>query len=173
MFIDALLLVVLAISVVTDLRSRKIYNKVIFPGFVAALCLQTVLDGWNGLSEAVLGSITGLGLLLIPYLLGGMGAGDVKLLALVGAFKGPEFVFYAFLLTAMLGGLMALGILFFRSGALRRLYWLLCAMQGYRSGVRMSLVMDREAMTSTYPYGVAIAGGALLSLWFIEWGCWI
>ncbi|WP_156290351.1 A24 family peptidase [Oceanobacillus salinisoli] len=161
--LNGLLLLVLAISVVTDLRSRKIYNKVIFPSLLLAFLLHGIFDGWSGLLSSFLGFLTGLGILLIPYLMGGMGAGDVKLLALVGAIKGASFVFMASIYMALIGGLIGVIILLFRKGFFHRIKSIIFSISSIRYGIKVPLGLDKEALQTTYPYGVAIAGGAVMA----------
>ncbi|MCZ8521586.1 MULTISPECIES: A24 family peptidase [Paenibacillus] len=175
MLTDAVLLAVLAVCVVTDIRSRRIYNLVIAPGLLAALALQTVLGGWGGLMEALMGFAAGLGILLIPYLLGGIGAGDVKLLALVGAFKGTAFVLTASLYMALAGGVMALLVLLLRKGAKMRLQRVYAALCSLRAGVMPSAGALRTSASEGgapvyFPYGPAIAGGCLLCYAARGWG---
>ncbi|WP_018923519.1 A24 family peptidase [Salsuginibacillus kocurii] len=167
MFIDIVLLLLLAICVVTDVRNRKIYNKVVYPGLLFAFIFHTIQAGWEGISHSFLGFLLGFGLLLIPYLMGGMGAGDVKLLAMVGAFKGAAFVFYTFIYMAIIGAVIALAIILFRRGFLKSLIYKFSSM---KSGVKYSAGLSKQSLSATYPYGVAIAGGAMISL-FAE-GVW-
>ena len=101
----------------TDLRWRRLPNWLTLGGALAALLLQLALRGPAGGLDSLLGWGLGVLLLFIPFALRGMGAGDVKLLAAVGASRGPAFVFVAFLLIALLGGLLSLGIMV-RSGTL-------------------------------------------------------
>ena len=79
-----------------DWRSRRIPNYLTFGGALAGVAFQTAVFGWPGLAQALLGLFLGLGLLLLPYVLGGMGAGDVKALAALGAWLGPMGVFSVF-----------------------------------------------------------------------------
>lgn len=167
---DAAMLAVLTISVVTDLKSRKIYNKVIYPGFVAAFTLHLGLAGWAGLGAALAGSAVGLSLLLIPYLLGGMGAGDVKLLSLVGAFKGTAFVLFAAAYMAVLGAVMALAVLLLRPGAGQWIKSILYYLYGLRYGIKVPMDFSANRLTAAYPYGVAIAGGAVIGM--LQKGWW-
>jgi len=88
------------ITLWTDGRQHKIYNKVLLPFFLVALLIQPI----SGLEGAALGFL----FLLLPYLLGGIGAGDVKLLAVYGALLGPHLIITAFLYGAILGGVIAL-----------------------------------------------------------------
>lgn len=166
MLVDFLLIALIVICVITDLRERKIYNKVLFPCLLAGLVLNSITDGISGLGFALLGTAVGFSILLIPYLLGGMGAGDVKLLAVVGGLKGAVFVLTAAVYMALAGGIMALLILFFRKGAIHRLNQIGMFLGGLRSGMKIPLGLDKEALNTTYPYGVAIAIGALAAIVF-------
>jgi prepilin peptidase CpaA len=170
LLINSLLITILVICLFTDLKNRKIYNKVIFPGLVFAMVLNGLSGGWVGLLNSIEGFFIGLGILLIPYLMGGMGAGDVKLLGLVGALKGTVFVLYTSIYMALIGGLIALGILLFRKGLYQRLRSIFYYMIGKRYGLKIPLVFSTGVMKTTYPYGVAIAGGAFLSLFITGWG---
>ncbi|UTR12327.1 prepilin peptidase [Evansella sp. LMS18] len=164
MLLNILLFTVLVICIITDLKSRKIYNKVIFPSLLLAFLLNGILEGWSGFSGSLLGFITGLGILLIPYLMGGMGAGDVKLLALVGAVKGASFVFATAILMAVIGAAIGLGIILFRKGFFQRLKALVFAICGMRYGMKLTDTIDNESLKKTFPYGVAIAGGAFTAI---------
>ncbi|MDQ0256987.1 prepilin peptidase CpaA [Evansella vedderi] len=168
MFLNLLLITVLIICIVTDLKSRKIYNKVIFPALLLALLLNTVEFGLAGLGSSVVGFFVGLGILIIPYLMGGMGAGDVKLLALVGAIKGVSFVLITAVYMAIIGGGIGLCILLFRKGFLYRIRTFLFSLITLRlkTGIKPSLGLDNNTLKKTYPYAVAIAGGAFMAfLW--------
>jgi prepilin peptidase CpaA len=87
MFIGGSLLCA-GVGSVTDLRERRIPNLVTGPAIVAGLMLHTICGGWRGVGDSALaGGIAG-GIFLIFYLAGGMGAGDVKLMAAVGCIAG-------------------------------------------------------------------------------------
>lgn len=168
MWANVILLTIIGICVVTDLKDRIIYNKVIFPSLLAAFGLHAVLEGWAGLGQSLLGFVVGLSILLIPYLLGGMGAGDVKLLALVGALKGTWFVLSASVYMALFGALMAVAVILFQTGFRRRVQFIMYVLVGMRCGMK---IQWKEHFTSgTYPYGVAIAGGSALCLGLKGWG---
>jgi len=162
-----LLLMVLIICTITDLKKRKIYNNVLFPGILAAIAIHTVLDGWHGIAAALLGLLAGLAILLIPYLLGGIGAGDVKLLAFVGAAEGARFVLQASLYMAILGAIMAAGVLLLRPKGREHLKRAIFAVAG---GLRGGSFPETRTTPGTdiYPYGPAIAGGAALCLFALS-----
>ena len=165
--VNSFLIVILVICVVTDLRERKIYNKIIFPSLLVAFIANFAIAGWAGIMSALLGFIVGLLVLFIPYYFGGIGAGDVKLLALIGALKGASFVFYTAIYMALIGAVIALAIIFFKRGWAKKMVYYL---YGRRHGMPMEFMKDKSALTATYPYGVAIALGASIVLTFGELG---
>jgi prepilin peptidase CpaA len=106
-FLILLLLSILSISAIIDFRAQKIPNMITFPSMIIALLYHLLTHGIDGLIFSASGLATGIGLLIIPYILGGTGAGDVKLIGAVGAILGSKSVFAAFLLTALVGGVYA------------------------------------------------------------------
>lgn len=163
--INLFLLSILTICVVTDVRSRKIYNKVIFPSLIFAVAVNVFMYGLSGITTTVIGFSLGIAILFIPFYLGGMGAGDVKLLAFIGALKGTSFVFTTAIYMALVGGVIALAILLFRKGWAKNTYYYLV---GKKFGVSIPLTFDKQALKATYPYGVAISLGAVFALVFQE-----
>lgn len=106
-----LLLVLLAIATCDDLLERRIPNVVVVWGIVLALGIGGMSAGHAGFLTSLGGLLLG-GLLLLPfYLLGGMGAGDVKLMAMSGAFLGPAATLLAVLVTLAAGFVLALSVL--------------------------------------------------------------
>jgi prepilin peptidase CpaA len=94
--INALLSLVLVICFVTDWRQGKIFNKVTFPAMLAGILLNGAFGGANGFKWALVGWAVGMGIQWVPFMLGFAKAGDVKLLAAVGALKGPAFCIFGF-----------------------------------------------------------------------------
>jgi prepilin peptidase CpaA len=171
MLLDIILFSVLAICLVTDLEERKIYNKVIFPSLLVTIALQFAYGGLAGLKLSLLGFIIGLIILIIPFLLGGMGAGDVKLLALIGAVKGSTFVLNTAIYMALLGGAIALLVIIFQKQTISLIKILFFWIVSLFSGVKYKLEFPTSFFSKKYPYGVAIVGGALICLLFK--GAWI
>jgi len=98
---------VLFTAVLTDVRSQKIPNWLIFPAAFCVLAYHCATAGISGFLFSLGGMAAGTALLIIPYLLGGMGAGDAKLLGVVGGALGTKGVFYTFILSAIVGGIYA------------------------------------------------------------------
>ena len=102
---------ILTAAAAIDLRTQRIPNFLTLPSILIALVYYLMSDGTSGLLFSLAGLAAGIGLLLFPYLLGGMGAGDAKLMGAVGAMVGAQGVFISFLLTAVVGGIYALMLL--------------------------------------------------------------
>lgn len=166
LIIDIALGCVILISLYTDLKEKKIYNKVILSGLVAALLLHILLQGWPaGILFVVGGFLVGTALLFLPFAAGGLGAGDVKLLAVVGALKGIEFVFAVFLVSALWGGLFALILLIKQKrtfSALKNIFYsfYVFLFSGFKIN---SLPSYRESSPSfSIPYAPAVAAGVII-----------
>jgi prepilin peptidase CpaA len=101
-------LVLAAIACAIDVRTRRIPNVLTFGAAACALVFHLAVGGAGGLADALLGWLVGTALLLAPYALGGMGAGDVKLLGAVGAWLGPGDAFWAAMYTGIAGGALGL-----------------------------------------------------------------
>jgi prepilin peptidase CpaA len=101
-------LIVLAVATFTDLRFRRIPNWLVLPFLLAGIAVSGWLYGWHGIGQSFEG--LGLGVLIYGFLfwVGGMGAGDVKLCAAIGAWIGPGQLFIALVLTGIVGGIMVL-----------------------------------------------------------------
>jgi prepilin peptidase CpaA len=111
--IIGLLLSLLFVAAWHDIRSRRIPNTLVLPGAIAGLLLNAMLPhemGGLGIFDSLAGLGLGLVLLLPPYLLRAMGAGDVKLMAMTGAFLGVKGVVGAFMYILLAGGLLALAM---------------------------------------------------------------
>lgn len=138
----------LAGSLLFDFRERRIPNFLTFPALLAGFVLRGLLYGWPGLSESFLGFGLGLVILFPLFALNKFGAGDVKLLAAIGALRGLSFIWRAGLLGAVAGGVLAMGTLAYH----REL--------GFAS---LGLVTGTYRSQRTYPYSPAIALGVLLA----------
>ena len=138
-------LAVLGVATFTDLRSRRIPNWLVLPFLVLGFAVSAWMHGWHGFLPSLEGA--GLGLLIygVLFFMGGMGAGDVKLCAAIGAWIGPVQLLYALFLTAMAGGLMVLG-------------WAV-----YKGFFKDLLTGAGAHLKRKMPYAPAIAVGTLMS----------
>lgn len=157
---------VLAICSVTDLKDMRIPNIITFPAMILALAYHGMTNGLDGLAFSALGLAVGLGVMLVPFLMGLMGAGDAKLMAAAGAFLGPYMVLDAFLATSIIGGLYAVFVLAFRRDYLRRVFGALWnSLVFFMAFKRFNYVrQDNGAALPRLCYGVAIALGTVTAM---------
>jgi len=186
----AALCVLLLAAAWSDLRRRRIPNAVVFPGALLAVLLHAlspagegipdVMAGGLGAWQSMLGMLYGLLALLPLYAARSMGAGDVKLMAMVGAFVGPQQIWSVLFATALAGGVLAVavalrrGVLLQALDNVRRLFGrLLARLAAHRArrdaGARGAVPAPASSgagasSTVRLPYAVAIAGGSIAYL---------
>jgi prepilin peptidase CpaA len=131
---------------VEDIAWRRISNWIPVAALICGLGWHVAASGWRGAFTAVLGAGAGFGVFLAFYILGGMGGGDIKLMAGLGSLLGPGRLLEAALWTGAAGGLMALGYL------------------GVQALRRKPAGNPAVRETASIPYAPAIAIGAWLSL---------
>lgn len=150
-------LAIAAVAVYTDTKRGIIPNRLTFPALVLGIGLHATLGGLDGAKFAASGAALGLALFLLPFLVGNMGAGDVKLLAALGAFVGPVLIVSTFFLSVFLGGVIALFLLV-RNAGLNGMK--LSAMTGW-SGL---LSLSEGGTRMGFPFASAIFFGLFASL---------
>jgi prepilin peptidase CpaA len=108
---SAVVLTAALAAAVTDVWKFKVYNALTLPLLLSGLLYHGFTGGLHGLSLSVIGMLCGFGVLFLFYLLGGYGGGDVKLLAAIGAWLGPELTLYVFVAASLVAGAYALGLI--------------------------------------------------------------
>jgi prepilin peptidase CpaA len=167
----------LLVASISDVRARRIPNWVVGGGMVCGLVLQVLAPagsglfsfwwGGIGLGWSLLGMLTGLALFLPLYVLRILGAGDVKLLAMVGVWLGPQLLLGATLLTLLIGGVLAVAMML-ASGSVRNVLstvrlLLTTFMVGAHAGKLTS--MDLAVPSGVrLPYALAIGLGTLAQI---------
>jgi len=111
---NIILITLLILSAYFDLTQKKIPNFITFPVILWGLLTYTVFQGFEGLKFSGLGFLVGLAIFLIPFILGGMGGGDVKLMAAIGALKGWEFTLYTAIYAGLVGGIIVIIYLIYK-----------------------------------------------------------
>ena len=162
----AVVAVVIA-AVVFDLTNRRIPNALTIGAAVVAVAMHAAMSGWSGLFLAAAGWAVGAALFFPLFALGGMGAGDVKLLAAIGAWLGPAGALWTGLYGAVAGGIMALIVAVSRgyaSTAMKNLgnllrVWSIAGVQPVEG-----LTLQNTA-SPRLPYALPLAAGALVTLW--------
>jgi prepilin peptidase CpaA len=160
--------VFLLLICISDTLYTKIPNLLTCSVAVVGFIFNFSQSGLPGLAFSVLGLALGLGLFLWPFLAGGMGAGDVKALAGLGALLGPGAIFQVFLYTAFVGGVMAIVQYLFSRQLLSKIasWWAaLLTFAGTRKVGDLLPVSVQEKLK--FPYATAIAFGYYA---FIVWG---
>ncbi len=105
---ESVFLIVILTGGATDLLYRKVYNHLTFPAIALGFALNYWFWGVSGLRSSGLGLLVGFFPLLLIFMAGGMGGGDVKLMAAIGAIMGFPFILAALLYSALTGGVIAL-----------------------------------------------------------------
>ncbi|WP_165250973.1 A24 family peptidase [Paludisphaera soli] len=122
------------IAAATDLWKFKVYNALTFPVLLAGLAASAWFNGWGGLATSGLGALTGFGLLVAFFVMGGVGAGDVKLLTALGAWLGPALTVQVFLASAIAAGVYSLALTYLSGGLAATAVDLLFLIQRMRRG---------------------------------------
>ena len=151
----------------TDLKSRKIPNLLTAPAILAGLLMHLSLDGWRGLLSALAAALLCGFVYLIFHLAGGMGAGDVKMITAAGCLAGLSNCGYLLVLTALTGGVMAIGLALARGRLKATLFNVFTLTnhhkeQGLTPHPELNVL---NASTLRLPYGLAIAAGCCGTLY--------
>lgn len=163
-YLDTVLLLLVVAAAINDLASRRIPNLLLLSGLAGALLLHGLSpQPGRALAACVAGAAVGLLLFLPFYLVRGMAAGDVKMMATVGAFTGPATVLHIGVLAWCAGGVMALVLILFQG----RLRLALASMRHIvqQAALRGRVIPQEKAGSAgSMPYGVAIAAATIYVL---------
>jgi prepilin peptidase CpaA len=160
-------LVVALLGCATDLKSRRLPNMLTMGAAAGAFGYHLADAGWSGLGWSAAGWLVGAALFMPIFALRGIGGGDVKLLAALGAWLGPLPAVWLALYTALAGGPLALIVAFSRGYAKKALsniwgliaFWRLAGLKPHPG-----ISLDTPG-TPRLPYALPIAAGLVLTLW--------
>ena len=164
---QSVVIVLVVIAAGWDLATRRIPNVLTFGAALAALFVHGWIAGWSGVGTSLAGWAVGFAFFFPFFALGGMGAGDVKLLAALGAWVGPAAVVWVALFTGIAGGGIAL-VVAAGSGYLKQaftniwgllMYWRIA---GPRPAPELTLSTHRGPRLA---YAVSILAGLMVTLW--------
>jgi prepilin peptidase CpaA len=165
------LFALLIVCAYTDITRNKVYNWCTFPGIGAGLALAYLAGGVSSafafnLINSLLGLAAGGGIILLFSLFGGIGLGDVKLMAAVGALTGFPFVLFSLLYSSMIGFAIAVGFLIWRgdlrSGLMRSLKFAIrWKSEKAPDTAKTEPQAGAKRPPDTIPFGAAIAFGTL------------
>lgn len=162
--------VVMIVAAAVDLRTQRIPNWLVFPFLLAGIAASAVVNGWVGLGHSLQGILLAAALMGLLYVLGGMGMGDVKLCAGLGAWVGPQQLLFALAFMGLAGGLIAFGWAMSRGFLREFLTGTGDLLLGFaKRGLRPheTLVLANPA-ARRMPYAPAIAAGAILSFFALS-----
>jgi prepilin peptidase CpaA len=160
-----LVTIVLVLAAVIDGFELKVPNWVTFPFILGGWLYSTLAFGFEGLGWSLLGTLIGLALLLPAYAIGGMGAGDVKLLAGVGAWVYGTHTVYAFAASALVGAVLAIGMVLVRRAWKKHAAQFMVILNEIlviRNPEQLAAIAaQRKPTMLLLPYGIPIAIGTI------------
>lgn len=161
-----LVAVVMIVAAVIDGMILKVPNWLTYPFIVSGWIYGTITWGFSGLGFSLLGTVVGMTLLLVVRAVGGMGAGDVKLLAGLGAWLGASIAFWAFIWTTVVGGIIAV-IMIAMSGNWFKHYAMFRQIIHEFVTIRnpeklAAIARERKPTMKLLPYGIPMAIGSIL-----------
>jgi prepilin peptidase CpaA len=162
-----LALAVAVVACITDVHSRRIPNVLTFGAALAALGVGAAIGGFTGATSALAGWVVGLAVFFVPFALRGLGAGDVKLMAALGAWLGPADALWLGVYTALAGGVVALFVAIAR-GYLRTALsnvWLLLTHWRARGLRALPEITLEGSGGPRLAYAVPIFCGLVMTLW--------
>ena len=160
-----LLSAVLIFAAVIDGWKLKVPNWITYPLIFGGWIYSSAYFGWEGFGWSLVGTLVGLGLLLPAYAIGGMGAGDVKLLAGVGAWVGGTATLYAFCVSAIIGGIIAVAMVLWRRDWQHHSaqFWTITGeiLEIRDPNTLSNIAAQRKSKMLLLPYGIPIAIGTI------------
>jgi prepilin peptidase CpaA len=160
--------VTLVVAAVIDGLQLKVPNWITFPMILSGWVYSYTLSdypGWEGLVYSLIGTAVGLALLLPAYAIGGMGAGDVKLMAGIGAWVWGTHTAYAFAVTAIVGAVIAIGMVVYKNrwDKHQGQFWsILNEILTIKDPDQLAAIAkERKPRMMLLPYGIPIAIGSI------------
>lgn len=186
MVAQVILIALLLVSAITDVRQNKIFNWTTYPGILIALLLNAFAALWGeesastvpwlgavGLSQSLGGLLACGGLMLVCFVFFRIGGGDVKLMAMIGAYLGVELGIEALLWTFVLAAGLGLIILVWRVGAWRLLSRVARqVLYSLRIGGWSALDASERGQLQFGLFLAPAAIAAVLMVWFVPWKSW-
>jgi prepilin peptidase CpaA len=161
--------ITLIVAAVIDGLKLKVPNWITFPMILSGWIYSATLSpyaGWEGLMYSLVGTVVGLALLLPLYAIGGMGAGDVKLLAGVGAWVWGTVTLYAFAVSAVVGGIIAVLMVLYKRVWFKHQsqFWMICnEILTVKDPEKLAAIAaERKPTMMLLPYGIPIAIGTIV-----------
>lgn len=156
----------LIVAAVIDGIQLKVPNWLTFPFIISGWIYSAVAFGWEGFWFSFLGTCVGLALLLPLYAIGGMGAGDVKLLAGIGAWMHSTHTLWAFVFTAIVGAIMAVCMVGYKRAwgkHYSQFFMILQEIKAVKDPTKLAeIAAERKSSMFLLPYGIPMAVGTII-----------
>ncbi|GAK07805.1 prepilin peptidase [Geomicrobium sp. JCM 19038] len=143
----SILATTLLIATIIDLRTWKIPNWLTLSAAIIGITHNGMMYGFDGLFTSLLGMVIGFAIFFCFYLMKAYGAGDVKLMAAIGAIMGVPFILYSSIMIVLIGGLVSIVVLIVRHR------------QHRRSGT------EKKEVNTAFPFSLWITVGSVLTVW--------
>jgi len=156
-------MVCVGIAVVWDLRWGRIPNQLTYSAMIVGLLMRTLTAGWRGFLDSLAAGLVAGGVFFVFFLVRGMGAGDLKLMTAVGVWSGLHQLPAVLIVTALAGGVLAIGYMFARKQA-RRTLRNVGSLFRFHATVGLSPHPEinlENPQAVRIPYALAIAAGVL------------
>jgi prepilin peptidase CpaA len=164
--------VTLIVAAYIDGKQLRVPNWITYPMVFSGLIFNAAINGWAGLGDALVGTVVGLFCLLPLYAVGGMGAGDVKLMAGIGAWLGAATTFYAFCVSTVVGAVMAIVMVLWKRSFHKHyanFVMIFIEWMHIRNPRELAkIAAERKPTMFLLPYGIPICIGSIA--WFLYEG---
>src|SRR5271165_3189340 len=159
------------VAAILDLRQHRIPNWLTYPGIILGFVFRGAFMGWKGLATALAGCLLAGGVMFLFFVVRAMGAGDVKIMAAIGAFVGPSNAVEVLLATAICGGVLAIAYALYRKRMISTLKNLASVLRFHAwAGVQAHPEVNLDNPEALrMPYGLAIALGTLYAFAVVRW----
>jgi Flp pilus assembly protein protease CpaA len=166
-----------SVAAVTDVMEYRVRNVLTFPLVVSGLAYHATFLGWAGFTDSLQGMLFGLGVLIMPWLLGLMGAGDVKLLAGVGAWLGMDGAVVAFVIASAAAGVYSIISIVYRGKfhesflTIRLIFYRFVALGTYlgKDDLVGELSTGDDRRVRVIPFGAMVPIGVVGVLIWLRW----
>lgn len=166
MFKIIILLLLISLSLISDIKTYKIKNKIVLTFMILGMGANVVTDGIKGIKVSLLGLITPILILFILYALRMLGAGDIKLFSAIGSIMGVKFAIYSMAFSFLSGGIIAIIILVLRKNGVERLRYLWLYMKNtfLSMSIQPYTEFEDKRDTGKFRFAYAIFVGTVLAL---------
>jgi prepilin peptidase CpaA len=168
MFINIVLIFFLIACIYSDVRYRKIFNWLTMPVVVLGVGGNGLLYGMSGVETSLFGFVTGFLVLFIFYVMGGVGAGDIKFMAAVGSLKGASFVLMGGMYGAILAGAAAGAVLIVRGKFFLKIGEIGAALFCFFVSKNAVSLRFRKEDSVLLPYAALLSVGMLVRLYQVR-----